>query len=77
MRLKALIDVSSESLEGAEASCEFGTEKSSASVLTCFEILSPSKSRMRFLLAPSNHTLHSELEDGQSRTILIERDTEA
>ena len=66
MRLKALIDVSSES------DCRFSVVSSSpkspaswkilglrsARVLKCLEIF---KSLLRCLLTPSNHTLHSEL----------------
>lgn len=69
IRLKALIDVSSvsecsistvsSSLERLDASCR------SAEVLACLEIFSLRRSRLRFLLALSNHILHSELQVDQ------------
>ena len=71
MRLKASIDVSSE-LEcsiSANSSSVLRTLASSrfrsANVLTCFDDCFPLESSSRFLLALSNHTLHSELKVDQ------------
>lgn len=68
MRLKAWIDVSSESEYSisANASLDLRVLASlrfrSANVLTRFDDCVPSESSLRFLLVLSNHTSHSELE---------------
>ncbi len=71
MRLKASMDVSSES------ECSISANSSSVlrvlaslrfrsdNVLTCFDDCFSSESSLRFLLVLSNHTSHSELEVDQ------------